>query len=153
MLVILRFRWKVHIRSLCVSYSYWIFITWLVWAMQRASSCVSGCLSVGAKPTYTPDRKLHLYLGQHSPVHHPDSAPAALWERSPAQQSTHHVPLRSSLLFLLFVHCINSSFLLLAIPFIKQKNVTSCCWSKQDSVVGFSTPTHSSANTTYAALI
>lgn len=58
----------------------------------EASSCVSGCLSVGAKPTCTPDRKLELHLGQHSPALHPDSGLAALWEVKPCSTAPTQLP-------------------------------------------------------------
>lgn len=84
----------------CVSHTVRISVTEVACALLRMSSCVSGCLSAGAKPTHTTDRKLQLHLGQHSPVLPPDSAPTALWESNP--QKTFLTEAFLSLVFQLF---------------------------------------------------
>lgn len=141
--------WSVVWVSVWVSRSACIFITWLACASLRASSCVSGCLSAGAKPTYTTDRKLQLYLGQHSPVLHPDAAPPALWERNPPQQFTHKV-LSSAFSHFPVVHNIFSFFFFFSIlnsPLFNQLLKVSTglfCWSQHSN-------THTLTNTAHTA--
>lgn len=98
---------------------------------KGASSCVSGCLSVGAKPTYTPHRKLQLHLGQHSPALHPDSGLAALWEVKPCSTAYRELPTHQPL-----------SLIIPLLPpwnlFLPTDNASSCCGSKQMSAVGVS---------------
>lgn len=104
--------------------------------MLRVSSCVSGCLSAGAKTTHTTYRKLQFHLGQHSPVLHPDSAPASLWGRNP---HTSFLSLLSHFPVVCHIFSFSLFLLMFFLAFSFSHLLTNSCRSSQAFFVGVST--------------